>query len=931
MATKTTLKSYFETGDSPTQAQFSILIDSLLGIDEEVADNLTTDSGVQALAARQGVALKAVVDALGIRVGSIEELNSTTLNDYLLKADLGGYLVGKSDTNHTHLASSITDLLDLVYTKAQVQDLVDNHASSAHTHQISEVAGLQTALDNANDSSLVAQAKSELETSISGKADLSHGHTESEISDLKNYIESATATLLLQGKSDIGHTHSESSISDLDKYTKAEVDSLFAGVVSDGSVPAHTHTEANISDLDKYSKAEADQKIEDGKTTMLVAHLAESNPHNITKADVGLGNVDNLSKVSLFTDPTLSGNINLSGAITGLTKNSVSLGNVPNVDAQALLQAHLNDEDNPHKVALSDFDTYSRAQTDSQIQTLVEIYRTVHTGDMPSSYEDFNGTGSTGLITQKDIWEKIKDIKYDASTGTTQVEGNLTTTNNVSIGGTLDVSTAFLGEITVSSEGISSLKDLRLTSSTGEVEVDDDLSVNNTLKVKDLFTAPLVNIGEVKEFEDSKDYEIRNIIKESGDNFKFTESYYGLSNSGEPIPDNGWVRGATSGVYYKNTSGGVLNTDPEVDPTGWTSSGFSTLYNLAQAGMLVEEYSILHKIIGPVSIGGSVSIGGGLNVTGSTNFLGNVEIGDSSDSSPPGLTVYGDLTVKGETTSIATTNLEVHDNIIKLNSNVTGSPTLDSGFEVERGNEEDAKLYWSESDDKWKFSDGTSTGTIASNEDLTAFKNLVNNPHSVTKTQVGLGNVEDTALSTWAGSGQITNLGTIVSGTVPVARVNGLHAVATSGQYTDIEGTPTTATLLANITAVEGVPTSSASYNASTLKFSIPRGSQITGVTSSSIASTATATATLSKDTNGDYSIAFGIPAVDSSSQIAWSQLTSGVPTTFAPSSHSHAWSTITGLPATFAPSSHSHAYTSITGAPTFAYNSTTKTLTITT
>lgn len=222
------------------------------------------------------------------------------------------------------------------------------------------------------------------------------------------------------GEAETSCVHSESSISDLDKYTKAEVDSLFAGVVSDGGVPAHTHTEANISDLDKYSKAEADQKIEDGKTTMLVAHLAESNPHNITKADVGLGNVDNLSKVSLFTDPTLSGNINLSGAITGLTKNSVSLGNVPNVDTQALLQAHLNDEDNPHKVALSDFDTYSRAQTDSQIQTLVEIYRTVHTGTLPEE-----GTGSTGLATQRDLWDRVKDITYDVNSDTTTVNRNL--------------------------------------------------------------------------------------------------------------------------------------------------------------------------------------------------------------------------------------------------------------------------------------------------------------------------------------------------------------------------------------------------------------------------------------------------------------------------------------------------------------------------
>ena len=39
------------------------------------------------------------------------------------------------------------------------------------------------------------------------------------------------------------------------------------------------------------------------------------------------------------------------------------------------------------------------------------------------------------------------------------------------------------------------------------------------------------------------------------------------------------------------------------------------------------------------------------------------------------------------------------------------------------------------------------------------------NPHSVTKTQVGLANVENTALSTWTGATNITTLGTIGTGT----------------------------------------------------------------------------------------------------------------------------------------------------------------------
>lgn len=47
------------------------------------------------------------------------------------------------------------------------------------------------------------------------------------------------------------------------------------------------------------------------------------------------------------------------------------------------------------------------------------------------------------------------------------------------------------------------------------------------------------------------------------------------------------------------------------------------------------------------------------------------------------------------------------------------------------------------------------------------------NPHNVTASDVGLGNVENTKLSTWAGSTNITKLGTIATGTVPLAHISG--------------------------------------------------------------------------------------------------------------------------------------------------------------
>ena len=80
---------------------------------------------------------------------------------------------------------------------------------------------------------------------------------------------------------------------------------------------------------------------------------------------------------------------------------------------------------------------------------------------------------------------------------------------------------------------------------------------------------------------------------------------------------------------------------------------------------------------------------------------------------------------------------------------------------------------------------------------------------SSAKTAIGLSNVENTALSTWAGSTSITTLGTISTGTVPVANISGLATVATSGKYSDLSGTPTLATVATSgkYSDLTGLPT----------------------------------------------------------------------------------------------------------------------------
>ena len=76
-------------------------------------------------------------------------------------------------------------------------------------------------------------------------------------------------------------------------------------------------------------------------------------------------------------------------------------------------------------------------------------------------------------------------------------------------------------------------------------------------------------------------------------------------------------------------------------------------------------------------------------------------IGDTDNDTT--VVVRGTLTVEGTTTTVNSETLTVDDNKIVLNDNVTGTPTEDAGIIIERGNQTNTELRWSESDDDWEY------------------------------------------------------------------------------------------------------------------------------------------------------------------------------------------------------------------------------------
>lgn len=75
-------------------------------------------------------------------------------------------------------------------------------------------------------------------------------------------------------------------------------------------------------------------------------------------------------------------------------------------------------------------------------------------------------------------------------------------------------------------------------------------------------------------------------------------------------------------------------------------------------------------------------------ITGNRNFQDTVTVG-------------GNLIVNGTVSYIQTETLLIEDNIITLNATFSGSPFLNSGIEVIRGNEPVAALIWNETTDYW--------------------------------------------------------------------------------------------------------------------------------------------------------------------------------------------------------------------------------------
>ena len=90
-----------------------------------------------------------------------------------------------------------------------------------------------------------------------------------------------------------------------------------------------------------------------------------------------------------------------------------------------------------------------------------------------------------------------------------------------------------------------------------------------------------------------------------------------------------------------------------------------------------------------------------IDTSDGSSYTNDLGVGTGDSPTFAGLTINGNLTVSGTTTTVNTETINLADNVILLNSNATGTPSENGGIEIERGDSTNKTLIWDEANDRW--------------------------------------------------------------------------------------------------------------------------------------------------------------------------------------------------------------------------------------
>lgn len=230
---------------------------------------------------------------------------------------------------------------------------------------------------------------------------------------------------------------------------------------------------------------------------------------------------------------------------------------------------------------------------------------------------------------------------------------------------------------------------------------------------------------------------------------------------------------------------------PENGETGWGTILNAAINSIDNRFVWVSSEAVAKKVAASGITGSTLASNVVTSSLTTVGTLGSLAVSGN-------VTIGGDFTVNGTTTTINTATLNVSDNVIVLNNDVTGSPTENAGIEVERGTSTNVLIRWNETTDVWELTnDGAAYSAINAANALSG-TTLASSVVSSSLTSVGTiatGVWNGTAIAGQYGGTGVANTGkTItVSGNTTIGSSTHTVAFTTSGNTS--VALPTTGTL----------------------------------------------------------------------------------------------------------------------------------------